>query len=141
MCNSFHLSIQFGHQWLTAVSSLTSLIAAAHMSSPWRIESSSVVFYIGQHTQQCYIYDGKIKTITSSTTPVGNFHTPVPRNRPLFSWTTSTWEWNLQLCFEKTTFRETLPPNTVSTILYSFQMSKQIIISQLSWHQNLDFKS
>lgn len=32
-------------------------------------------------------------THTSSTTPVGNFHTPVPRNSPLFSWTTSTCHW------------------------------------------------
>lgn len=31
-----------------------------------------------------------LRSPTGSTTPVGNFHTPDPRNLPLFSWTART---------------------------------------------------
>lgn len=79
----------------TPVSSFTSLTAASHISSPCnhtvllpRPKSRSLF------TDFLWCYSNNLQAWpTSSTTPVGNFHTPVPRKPPLFSWTTST-------CFE-----------------------------------------
>lgn len=74
--------------YLTPVSSFTSLTAASHISSPCNhiwcyCKGRAVIPYLALFMM--FIKTNLQAWPTSSTTPVGNFHTPVPRNPPLFS--------------------------------------------------------
>ena len=73
---------------LTPVSSFTSLITASQISSPCKYDKNESK----EHIISFIIWWIIMLIYTSLTAPVGIFHTPVPPNLPLVSWTTSTYQ-------------------------------------------------